>query len=203
MSMLRTAFVISAALALPGCGMIEANPNRFEEWGEAVASIPVSADDAGLRGLIDPAGAPVEGPRTPMRIEVVEPEVLWHARADGFEAGLRGPIEAAARAGTEAVVQQAVRQVTGVRPQQAAEAAPPSGLTVQLGAFSSREAAEAAWANLSGQGALSGLRPEFQPVERDGRTLYRLRAGPVASEAVTAVCRAAGAGQWCASTAAS
>ena len=142
MSMLRTAFVISAALALPGCGMIEANPNRFEEWGQAVAAIPVSADDAGLRGMIRTTDAPVEGPRTPMRIEVVEPEVLWHARADGFEAGLRGPIEAAARAGTDAVVQQAVRQVTGARPA-AVEPAPASGLTVQLGAFSTRAAGRA------------------------------------------------------------
>lgn len=200
MSLLRSALLISAATALSGCGLIEANPHRFEQWGEAVASVPVSAEDAGLRGLIGNADVVPQGPRTPMRIEVVEPEVLWHARADGFEAGLRGPIEAAARAGTEAVVQEAVRQVTGTRPQ-VSQPAQVSGLTVQLGAFSSWEAAESAWAGLSGRGPLSGLRPEFEAVERDGRTLYRLRAGPVPSDAVTAVCRAAGAGEFCASTA--
>ncbi|WP_296817110.1 SPOR domain-containing protein [Brevundimonas sp.] len=199
MSLLRSALVTSAAVALSSCGLVEANPHRFEQWGEAVAAIPVSAEEAGLRGMLDAGSPPPTGPRTPMRIEVVEPEVLWHARADGFQAGLRGPLEAAARAGTEAVVQEAVRQVTGEG--QPPAQLPAGGLTVQLGAFSSREAAEAAWANLSGQGPLSGLRPEFQSVERDGRTLYRLRAGPVPSDAVTIVCRAAGAGEWCASTA--
>jgi len=164
-----------------------------------VAAIPVSAEDAGLRGLIE-GERRVEGPRTPMRIEVVEPEVLWDARADGFQAGLRGPMEAAARAGAEAAVQATVERVSAAieRPQPAAR---PSGVTVQLGAFSSREAAQAAWARLSGQAALAELSPQLEPVEREGRTLYRLRAGPVAAEAVTDVCRAANAGDWCASTA--
>ena len=202
MASIRTIFVFPLAVALSGCGFVEADPHRFESWAESVASIPLSSEDAGLRGPIVSAEAlglrgPVDvGPRTPMRIEVVEPEVLWEARADGFQYNLRGPVEAASAAVAEAVVQQAVDRA----PEVAEEVIRAAGRTVQLGAFSSREAAEAAWAQVAASHpALNGVAPRYETVDRDGRTLVRLRA-VVAEGAAAAVCRAAGAGDFCAST---
>ncbi len=72
-------------------------------------------------------------------------------------------------------------------------AAPASGpVTIQLGAFGSTDGAEQVWSRLSGRvSALGGLRKTVQPVETGGRTLYRLRAGGIASEAdAKALCAA-------------
>lgn len=68
-------------------------------------------------------------------------------------------------------------------------------VTLQLGAFSSRDKAEAAWRKIGGDGALSGLTKRIEPVERDGTTLFRLRAGGVASAtAARALCQRITAG---------
>ena len=48
--------------------------------------------------------------------------------------------------------------------------------TVQLGAFSSREKADAAWAALARKPALAGFAKRVLVIENDGKTLYRLRA---------------------------
>lgn len=195
MAPIRMLVVAPLTVLVGGCGLVEADPHRFERWAQSVAEIDVSAEDAGLRGMIGPEHE-IVGPRTPMTIHVVEPEVLWDARADGFQDGLRGPIQATLEAGAQAVVQQAAAQVAETVVEAVRE-----GLTVQLGAFSSRAAAEAAWARMSDHAGLDGAEARFEPVTRQGQTLFRLRAGPVSPDAVGAVCRAAGAGDWCASTA--
>lgn len=71
------------------------------------------------------------------------------------------------------------------------------GATLQLGAFSTEAKADAAWAKASAKNAaLAGLSKRIDPVERNGATLYRLRAGGVASKAaaseICAVMKAAG-----------
>jgi cell division septation protein DedD len=48
--------------------------------------------------------------------------------------------------------------------------------TVQLGAFSSLEKANAAWAGMATKPALAGFAKRILLVESDGKTLYRLRA---------------------------
>jgi cell division septation protein DedD len=48
--------------------------------------------------------------------------------------------------------------------------------TVQLGAFSSLEKANAAWAGMASKPALAGFAKRILLVESDGKTLYRLRA---------------------------
>lgn len=48
--------------------------------------------------------------------------------------------------------------------------------TVQLGAFSSIEKANAAWAGMASKPALAGFAKRVLLVETDGKTLYRLRA---------------------------
>ncbi|MBB4631837.1 SPOR domain-containing protein [Sphingosinicella soli] len=73
-------------------------------------------------------------------------------------------------------------------------------VTVQLGAFNSTASADQVWSKLSGRvGALGGLRKSVQPVEAGGKTLYRLRAGGIASEAQAgSVCAAVqAAGEQC------
>jgi cell division septation protein DedD len=66
-----------------------------------------------------------------------------------------------------------------VAPAPAGPGPPPAsagGRTLQLGAFSSQARARAAWTALAGRFAyLDGLEPLIAPVERDGRTLHRLR----------------------------
>src|SRR5690606_6153950 len=119
------------------------------------------------------------------------------ARADG----LRGPIRSGLEAGLEAGARALVDQASQSLPEPMRRATGDVGLSVQLGAYSSRGAAEAAWRGLAEHADLSALSPQFEAVQRDGRTLVRLRAGPVRPEAVSEVCRAAGAGDWCASTA--
>lgn len=85
-------------------------------------------------------------------------------------------------------------------------AAAPAGLvsdgTIQLGAFSNETRARAHWRELSGRfPALAVFRPEIASVERDGRTLWRLRArGP---DAVAVCDRLRMAGETCAAVRAS
>ncbi|MGI4877850.1 MAG: SPOR domain-containing protein [Janthinobacterium lividum] len=55
---------------------------------------------------------------------------------------------------------------------------------LQLGAFSTEAKADAAWSAAVGHApALAALSKRVEPIERDGKTLYRLRAGGVASRA--------------------
>ncbi len=58
------------------------------------------------------------------------------------------------------------------------------GSSLQLGAFSSEAKADAAWTAAVGHApALAALSKRVEPIDRDGKTLYRLRAGGVASKA--------------------
>ncbi|MBN8553584.1 MAG: SPOR domain-containing protein [Caulobacterales bacterium] len=194
---IRTIVATPLLVALGGCSLVEADPQRFERWAESVAAIPMTDEPVGLR----PAAFPAQvmglrpavdlGSRTPMRIEVVEAEELWEHRANGFQAAgeaLPHPVaevvveRAVARA--PVVAQQVVRTLTH---------------TVQLGAFSSRAAAEAAWSRVAGHTAFSGTTPRYEEIQRDGRTLVRLRTDVAASH-VRAACQAAQAGDFCEST---
>lgn len=217
-SLLRPALVGLAALTTTSCGVVEGDARRFESMAEAVAGISLddhpgdvrSAADSGLR----PAFVPAEAVANPgdLRVEVMDPHDLWDAR----DAGLRGAIEQAAPALIEAsvpVVAAAVvervsvrtapsraepTRAEPVRPRPVASPAPapadaPVLTTLQLGAFSSPDAARAAWTRIAAAGdSVAALSPRFEAVEVDGRTLTRLKV--VASQdAARAVCRAADA----------
>lgn len=197
--MVSIRMIVAAPLlvAVGGCGLVEADPQRFERWAESVADIPVTAEPVGLRPAALPANvmglrpATVPGARTPMRIEVVEAEELWEHRANGFQAVAEVTSHAVAGAVVEqavvrapVVVERVVRTLTQ---------------TVQLGAFSSRSAAEAAWSRLAGHSVFSGTSPRYEEIQRDGRTLVRLRT-TVEADQVQAACQAASAGDFCAST---
>lgn len=54
--------------------------------------------------------------------------------------------------------------------------------SLQLGAFSSNEAAREAWKALASRYAyLAGLEPDVEKIEREGKSLFRLRAGQLSS----------------------
>ena len=202
--LIRPVLVIAAAATLSACGMVDADPHRFENMARAVAAIP-------LDGQAERADAPVArtaaeaGLRPALRVQVMDPHALWDAR-DG---GLRGMAEdqgqrfaaAAAPAVADAVVREVSTRVdgaaarTGLRPAHAPRPTPPRrpGKLVQIGAYSSEAAARAAWARLD----LDGLTPVYEAVEVGGRRLTRLKVNAPAS-AAAAVCAAAGVDDpWC------
>ncbi|PZN92172.1 MAG: hypothetical protein DCF31_17370 [Alphaproteobacteria bacterium] len=64
--------------------------------------------------------------------------------------------------------------------------------TVQLGAFSSLEKADAAWAALAGKPGMGGFGKRVIPIQSNGQTLYRLRASGGDAAALCASLKAAG-----------
>ncbi|OYU16554.1 MAG: hypothetical protein CFE37_00720 [Alphaproteobacteria bacterium PA4] len=75
------------------------------------------------------------------------------------------------------------------KPAMAKPAAGKAG-TVQLGAFSSPEKAENAWAAMAGKAGLTGKK--ISAVEKDGKTLYRLRGSASDTAAACAALKASG-----------
>lgn len=196
---LRPVLIGLIGLTTASCGFVESDPNRFENLARSVAEIPLDgggsapaalAPEAGLR----PAIVSAEQVASPgaLRVEVMDPHALWDAR----DAGLRGAIEHAGPALVEAaapiVAEAMVRQIS-TREEARGSNAP--GETLQLGAFSSPAAAQAAWNRIrDAGGAVSDLAPAFEAVTVDGRTLTRLKV-VASAEAARAVCRAADAAQ--------
>ena len=203
---IRPVLACLAAGALSACGMVEADPHRFENMAEAVAAIPL--DGQAERGEVRKAAARTAaeaGLRPALQVQVMDPHALWDAR-DG---GLRGLAEeqgqrlaaAAAPAVADAVVGNVSNRIdsaaaqAGLRPARApAAVAPrPAGKLVQIGAYSSEASARAAWARLD----LDGLTPVFEAVEVGGRRLVRRKVKAPATGAA-AVCAAAGVDDpWC------
>jgi hypothetical protein len=199
--LIRPVLACLAAATLSACGMVDADPHRFENMAETVAAIPL--DQPGEAGPADAvaAGTAAEaGLRPALQVQVMDPHALWDAR-DG---GLRGVAEeqgarlaaAAAPAVADAVVRNVSARIdsaaaeAGLRPAQAPRSA---GKLVQIGAYSSESAARAAWARLD----LDGLTPVFEAVEVGGRRLTRLKVRAPAARAA-AVCAAAGIDDpWC------
>lgn len=64
--------------------------------------------------------------------------------------------------------------------------------TVQLGAFSSEEKANAAWASLAAKHGLAGFSKRVIPIESNGKTLYRLRGSGGDSAGICQKLKAAG-----------
>ncbi|MDO1558457.1 hypothetical protein Q0812_03325 [Brevundimonas sp. 2R-24] len=193
--------VLAAGLAIlaAGCSAVEADPNRFERWGEAVASIRISADDApsadrpGAPPLIAPdlSASRRAGLRQALAVEVIEPEQLWDARLGD----LRGAMD---------VAQPVLQQVSNVAEASGRPLAPDTGegVLIQLGAYSDEGAARAAFAAAVARagGRLADAQPVLQRTSTvDGRTLVRLKAGPIPAGAAASACRAAGVtDRWCA-----
>lgn len=210
--LIRPVLACAAAAALSGCGMVDADPHRFESMAEAIAAIPLDgqAGTSPAEPRVVRTAADV-GLRPALKVQVMDPHALWDARDGGLggmaaEQGQR-IANAAAPAIAEAVVRNVSTRVdtavarTGLRPAKPAPTASPrAGGLVQIGAYSSEAAAQAAWSRLKSGGAawaLDGLTPVFEGVEVGGRRLIRLKVRAPAAGAA-AVCAAAGVDDpWC------
>lgn len=215
---IRPVLAAALTLGLGACGMIDADPNRFENMAQAVADIPLDGQPRTAR--VRPAvvrTAAESGLRPALRVEVMDPHALWDARDGDLGAAAREQtsrlVEAAAPAVAEAVVQKVSARIdsaaadVGLRPAQRPRPAPAARAgdsLVQIGAYSSEASARAAWSRLkdgSASWALEGLSPVFEGVEVGGRRLTRLKVRAPAAGAA-AVCAAAGIDDpWCHRTA--
>lgn len=207
--LIRPVVVLFTAAGLNACGMVEADPHRFENLANSVAAIDLGGRDGSGAPLRTAADA---GLRPALRVEVMDPHALWDAR-DGLDGAVERAaprlVAAAAPAVADAVVQRVSARIdeassrAGLRPaltaRPAATARVDRGL-VQLGAYSSETAARSAWSRLkSGEAAwaLNGLTPVYEGVEVNGRRLTRLKVRAPAAGAA-AVCAAAGIDDpWC------
>jgi len=188
-SLIRPVLVALAGSTLAACGAVEADPERFENLARRVSDVPVSLERPGETTA---SGSSALRKPQPVRVEVLDPHDLWDAR-DGLAPAV---VKAAAPLVAEAAVGEVKRQAAELRP---AVLPTRQGGTrlIQLGAFSSREAAETAWAKLRGERPLAGLTPRFEPVTVGDRVLVRLQvAAP--PDAAASICAAAGVdGPWC------
>lgn len=191
--------------------MVEGDPHRFEGMARQVADLRLDGSEPtadtpsrtaageGLRPAIPRTG---DGR---LKVEVMDPHDLWDAR-DGMRGAIEQVgsrvVEVAAPVAAEAVVQRVSARIEPA-PMRPAIARQPSEArtTIQLGAYSSPDAARAAWTEVStgaARNALKGLSPVFEAVQVNGRPFTRLRvAAPAATAA--AICRAAEVSDpWCA-----
>lgn len=197
--LIRPVLALFATAALSACGMVEADPHRFETMAEAVAAIPLDQPrEAGPADAVAARTAAEAGLRPALKVEVMDPHALWDARDGNLRAAAEEQGSRLAAAAAPAVAEAVVRNVSdriegaaaGLRP---ARSPPPAGTLVQIGAYSSEASARAAWARLD----LEGLTPVFEAVEVGGRRLTRLKVRAPASRAA-AVCAAAGIDDpWC------
>ena len=200
--LIRPVLVCLAAATLSACGMVEADPNRFENMARAVAAIPLEAGEDRPASRAPVRTATEAGLRPALRVEVMDPHALWDARDGGLRAMAEEQGGRIAAAAAPAVAEAVVRDVSarvdgaaarvGLRP--ARPPSPRADVTlIQIGAYSSEAAARAAWTRLD----LKGLAPVFEPVEVNGRRLVRLKT-PVSAARAAAVCAAAGVDDpWC------
>jgi hypothetical protein len=206
------------ALALSACGVVEGDRHRFQTMADHVASIDIPMDPKADRPGDLPQrrmNAEEQGLRpakfSPMQVALMTPHEMWDARdaQSRGESGLRDAVvrmaepavEAAAPVVARAVVQQAaarVEQEPQLRPAVVRAEARPSGRTIQLGAYSSEAGAREAWSRFKASAGLSNLSPVFEGVQVNGRSLTRLKVGPIPAEAAAALCQAAQvADPWC------
>lgn len=210
-SLIRPVLVCVLGSSASACGMVDSDPNRFENMASWVADIPVSMDRPG-EAQVQPVRTAGEiglrSARAPLKVEVMDPHELWDARDGMVQDAVARAAPAVIEAAAPMVVEAATREVQariapraseqrGMRPAVARS----SGRLVQLGAFASQDAARSAWTRLkSGQAAryLADVQPVYEAVQVNGRSLVRLKvAAPAAGAA--AVCAAARISDpWCA-----
>lgn len=204
----RPVLALLLATGLTACGVVESDPNRFENLAERVAAIPLDGSTPTRPVGTAAARSDDRGLRPALRVEVMDPHALWDARDGGLGGVVQAATSRAAAAAAPAVVDGVVAEVRGrvdsvvgrpsLRPAlRVVEAERP---LVQLGAYSTESAARAAWSRLQAgpaAEALQGLTPVLEPVEVGGRRLVRLKT-PAPAAGAAALCAAAGVDDpWC------
>ena len=209
-SLFRPVLVCILASSAGACGMVDSDPNRFENLAARVADIPVTMDrpgEARAQPLRTAAETGLRSARAPLKVEVMDPHELWDVRDDMMQDAVVRAAPAVIEAAAPIVVEAAAREVQSRIPPRVSQqrglrpaVARPSGRLVQLGAFASRDAAHAAWARLkSGQAAryLADVQPLYEAVQVNGRHLVRLKV-PAPAAGAAAVCAAARISDpWC------
>jgi hypothetical protein len=199
-------FLLLALMALRRIGAdhrrhLVVHPRRGESELVADGSLIEAPDQPYKEKPADPGGKTFEGTGdTSYAVSEGEMRPVQlgegaHAPKPGFEAVGASPAPAAkppvapTKAGLPAVPAPA-----------ASPAAVPSGPGVQVGAYSSRAAAEAGWSRLTGvHSALSGVKYRVVEGKADIGTVYRLQALPGDAAAAKALCaKLKAAGQDCA-----
>ena len=100
--LIRPVLACLAAATLSACGMVDADPHRFENMAEAVAAIPLDEPrEAAPVDAVAARTAAEAGLRPALKVEVMDPHALWDARdgGDPTRALLRRQIAEAAVAG--------------------------------------------------------------------------------------------------------
>ncbi len=185
---IRPVLVAAAGLCVSACGGVEGDGARFENLARKVAEVPISLDRPGEAPARRSAAEIGLRPAQPLRVQVLDPHDLWDAR-DGLAPAV---VKAAAPVVADAVTREATRRTVDLRPADM-PTRPHGARLIQLGAFSSRQGAEAAWTQLKSGSAgrtLAGLTPRYETAVVGGRELVRLKvAAP--SDAAPAICSAA------------
>lgn len=207
-------------IGLSACGELD-EPVRFQTLAERVAAIPVdgSAPDRPYPRTAQEAGL---RPAPPLQVAVMEPHDMWDARDQIVEGAVRRAVPVMAPVAADVASREVRRRVGAAMPsgtgqagrylpRRPADPLPPlrpaeaptlrnQTTTVQLGAYSSYSAAQAAWSRLSrgdARAVLGRLSPVYEPVDVQGRELVRLKVrAPVGS--AQSICAAARVSDtWC------
>lgn len=145
---------------------------------------------AGPAGEAD--GSLIEASREPYKVAPTDPGGKTFAgTGDSAFAVSEGERPPANIAGSTAAPAPSATPSASAAPSASASAAPsaPSGVGVQVGAFSSNAAAEAAWTRLAAQHeALQGVSHRIVEGKADIGTVYRLQAVPGDAAAANALC---------------
>lgn len=153
--------------ALPGAGAVPARPAEAPaDAGGASASSPTPAQ----------AEAPSQEPAAPPVTSNVLPPPRPRSEPRRSEAAGEGPTETAS--------------VGAVAEQPATDGQPKGNFVVQLGYRASAEEARAAYARLKQKHAaeLDGVPPLFTEAEVGGKTVHRMRVGPLSKTDAAALC---------------
>ena len=188
--------LIFGALAVLALGAILFGANRyFGSGGESNAApdgSTIAAEDGAYKSLpADPGGEQVAGTGD-LSFEVGEGQggeddaaTAATPSIDVAQAGADRPSALASRAPAAAATASASASVGA-----SAGAGASGGVGVQVGAYSSRAAAEAGWNQLSGRfNALSGVNHRIVEGTADGGTIFRLQAVSASGTAADALCR--------------
>ena len=150
------------------------DPGGLKVEGEGDAAIATSAGKEAGRGAIDLNAVPEKPVASPRVVATPAPR----------EQGGKNAVAQVPASGGKLV---AATPVSASRP--AAAGAGGSGSLVQLGAFPTESAANAAWTSFSKRfGYLEPLGKSVQPVATGGRTLYRLRVNAGSANAAADIC---------------
>ena len=217
--------LITLALILSGCSVADGESRSFGALADRVAAIDIPLDPHSAE-TGSPRSSDRQGLRplrfSPAHVQVMSPHEMWDARDVLSSGAALVSTDADGDGLRDAVAQQAKHEIRS----ESQAAAEPARLTVierradhadtptlrpavlrpaqagtrmiQLGAFSSPAGAQAAWARLKARADLSNLSPVFERVDVDGRSLTRLKVGPIPAGAAAALCVAAQvADPWC------